>query len=156
MIYQIGSLLRSEVEAGEPGTRIFAESIAAALSVHLVRRYSLRKPKIQEFTGGLPKYKLNAAVEYIHENLDRELCLAELAETVQTRSNYFATLFKLSTGLAPHQYITKCRIDRAKVLLAKLDLSIAEIGQEVGFQSQSHFTKVFRNWTATTPKAYRD
>ncbi len=156
LIYQIGLMLRSEVEVGEPGSRIFAESIAAALSVHLVRRYSLRKPKIQEFTGGLPKYKLIAAVEYIHENLDRELSLAEIAGTVQMSSHYFATLFKQSTGLAPHQYITKCRIEKAKILLAKRDLSIVEICLEVGFQSQSHFTKVFRKGTGTTPKVYRD
>jgi AraC-like DNA-binding protein len=80
---------------------------------------------------------------------------AELAVLVQMSPYYFASLFKQSTGLAPHQYITKCRIERAKQLLKKRELTIMEICQQVGFQSQSHFTRVFRKHTATTPKTYR-
>jgi AraC family transcriptional regulator len=98
---------------------------------------------------------LREAIAYINDHLDRNLSLAELAALVQMSPYYFASLFKQSTGLAPHQYITKCRIERAKQLLKKRELTIMEICQQVGFQSQSHFTRVFRKHTATTPKAYR-
>ncbi|MEW6499227.1 MAG: AraC family transcriptional regulator [Cyanobacteriota bacterium] len=156
LIHQIGLALKSELESDGLGSGLYAESMATALSVHLLRRYSVPKPVIQEYTGGLPRYKLKQAIEYINEHLDKELALAEIAAVVHMSSHYFASLFKQSTGLAPHQYVTKCRVEKAKQLLAKGELTIIEICQQVGFQSQSHFTKVFRKYTATTPKAYRN
>ncbi len=130
--------------------------MATALSVHLLRRYSSRKPQISNFTDGLPNYKLKKAIAYIHEHLDQSLTLAQLSSVVEISPHYFATLFKQSTGFAPHQYIVKCRINLAKRLLARQNLTLVEICQQVGFQNQSHFTRVFRQYTATTPKAFRD
>nr|WP_268896784.1 AraC family transcriptional regulator [Hassalia byssoidea] len=130
--------------------------MATALSVHLLRRYSARQQQIKNYTGGLPKYRLREAVNYINEHLDHNLTLAEVAASVQMSPHYFASLFKQSTGLTPHQYVMKCRIDKAKQLLHIRELTLVEICHQVGFQSQSHFTRVFREHTKTTPKVYRD
>ncbi len=130
--------------------------MATALSAHLLRRYSTKQLVIRDYRGGLPKYKLRGAIAYINDHLDQNLSLAELAATVQMSPYYFASLFKQSIGLAPHQYVTQCRIERAKQLLKTRELTIIEICQQVGFQSQSHFTRVFRKYTATTPKVYRE
>ena len=156
LIYQIGLDLKTELETDGVDSRLYAESMATALSIHLLRRYSARKQEIKEFRGGLPQYKLMEVISYINAHLDQDITLAELAALIQMSTHYFASLFKQSTGLAPPQYITKCRIDKAKQLLAIRQLAIAEICQQVGFQSQSHFTKVFRKYTTTTPKLYRD
>ncbi len=156
LIYQIGLALKTELESGGVDSCLYAESMATALSVHLLRRYLARKQTLQDYTGGLPKYKLQEAIAYINEHLDHSLHLAEIAAIVQISPHYFATLFKQSTGFAPHQYVTKCRIEKAKRLLKRQELTIVEICQQVGFQSQSHFTKVFRQHTLATPKAYRD
>ncbi|WP_431193519.1 helix-turn-helix domain-containing protein [Trichocoleus desertorum] len=110
---------------------------------------------MREYTGGLPPHKLNQAITYIHGHLDQDLRLAEIAAIVQMSPHYFATLFKQSTGLAPHQFVTQCRIEHAKWLLAKQELTILEILPQLGFKSQSHFTKVFREQTGLTPTAYR-
>lgn len=155
LIYQIALALKAELESGVDSC-LYAESMATALSVHLLRRYLARKPIIQDYTGGLPKYKLREAIAYINDNLAHSLHLAEIAAIVQMSPHYFASLFKQSTGLAPHQYVTKCRIEKAKQFLKRPELTIIEICQQVGFQSQSHFTKVFRQHTEVTPKAYRD
>ncbi|MEC4819462.1 MAG: AraC family transcriptional regulator, partial [Scytonema sp. PMC 1069.18] len=104
---------------------------------------------------GIPLIELGGGCQ-IHNHLDENLTLAELAAIVQMSPHYFASLFKQSTGLAPHQYLTQCRIERAKRLLLHRNLTIVEICHTVGFQNQSHFTKVFRQHTGTTPKAYRD
>ena len=152
----MGLALKAELAIGGADSRLYAESMATVLSIHLLRRYSSRKPQISNFTDGLPKYKLKNAIAYIHENLDESLTLAQLSQIVQMSPHYFATLFKQSTGLSPHQYIIKCRIDLAKQLLARQNLTLVEICQQVGFQNQSHFTRVFRQYTATTPKAFRD
>ncbi len=156
LIHQMGLALKAELETGGADSQLYAESMGTALSVHLMRRYSVRLPQIKEYTGGLPKYRLKQAIAYINENLDQHLTLSELSSVVQISPHYFASLFKQSTGLAPHQYVTKCRIERAKQLLLQRDLTLVEICYQVGFQNQSHFTRVFRQYVKTTPKAYRD
>jgi AraC family transcriptional regulator len=156
LIQQIGLALKTELEAGETDSRLYADSMATALCLHLLKRYSVRKHEIKDYTGGLPHYKLKQAIAYINENLEQNLSLTEIATVLGMSSHYFATLFKQSMGIAPHQYVTKCRIEQAKQLLAKRELTIVEICHQIGYQSQSHFTRVFRQYTKTTPKAYRE
>lgn len=156
LIEHIGLALKVELESGGADSRFYAESMASALSVHLLRRYSFQKQEIRNYTDGLSKYKLKQAIAYIHDHLDQNLTLAELSQLVYMSPHYFTTLFKQSTGLTPHHYLIKCRIEKAKQLLARHELSLVGISHSVGFQNQSHFTRVFRQYTLTTPKAYRD
>lgn len=155
LIQQIGLELYRELAENEVGSCLYAESMATALAAHLLRRYSTKKLVIREYTSGLPNYKLREAIAYINDHLDQKLSLAEMAALVQMSPYYFASLFKQSTGFAPHQYVTKCRIEKAKQLLKRQELTIIEVCQLVGFQSQSHFTRVFRQHTGVTPKVYR-
>jgi AraC family transcriptional regulator len=155
-IEQMGIALKHELETGGIESKLYAESMAIALSAHLLRRYATQNHHIKKYTNGLSPSQLKQAIDYIQENLDRDLSLEELANILHISSHYFAHLFKRSTGYSPHKYIVKCRIERAKQLLQKRELSIIEICQQVGFQSQSHFTKLFRKHTQTTPKLYRD
>jgi AraC family transcriptional regulator len=69
---------------------------------------------------------------------------------------HFSRLFKQSTGLSPYQYVTNSRIEKAKRLLVQTEEAINQIGQQVGFPNQSHFTNVFRKAMGVTPKAYRE
>ncbi len=156
LIYQIGVLLKSELESNGLGSRLYADSLFTALAINLLRRYSTRKPVVRDFTGGLPKRKLQQAMEYIYDHLSEDLSLREIAAFLQMSPNYFTSLFKQSTGLSAHQYVIQCRIEKAKRLLTKPDLSIFEVSQQVGFQSQSHFINVFRKQTGITPKTYRE
>jgi AraC family transcriptional regulator len=156
LIQHMGLALKAELEAGGTDSRLYAESMATALSAHLLRRYCSHPQEIKDYTDGLSKYKLRQTISYINEHLDRNLMLAEIAAAVRMSPNYFASLFKQSTGLTPHQYVMKCRIEKAKQLLHHQELTLVEICQEVGFTSQSHFTRVFRQHTKTTPKSYRD
>ena len=68
--------------------------------------------------------------------------------------HYFSQLFKESTGITPHQYVIRCRIDRAKDLLKQGKLSIAEIAKEVGFVDQSHLHRHFKRLVGVTPKLF--
>ncbi|MEW6494490.1 MAG: AraC family transcriptional regulator [Cyanobacteriota bacterium] len=156
LIQQIGLELLNELRLGGVDSRLYADSMATALSAHLLQRYCVKRAVIPEYTSGLPQHKLREVIDYINDHLDQNLILSEIAAIVKMSPHYFASLFKQSTGLAPHQYITKARIDRAKKLLARQELTITEILQELGFKNQSHFTRVFRKHTGSTPKAYRD
>lgn len=158
---QIGLLLKSELERGGGGTslidnQLYVESMATTLVMHLLRHYSTARQSVQNSQAGLPPSRLRQVMAYIHEHLADDLSLTEVASIVPLSAHYFATLFKQSTGETLLQYITRCRIERAKELLASRTLTIADICQQVGFRDQSYFTKVFRRYNHMTPKIYRN
>ena len=108
-------------------------------------------------TGGeLPAYRVRRVAQYIRENLRRELRLAELSAVVHMSPYHFARLFKRSTGVPPHRFLVRHRIDEACALLAARKVPIAEIARSVGFRTPSHFTTTFRRVTGMTPSAYRN
>ncbi|GAB1543937.1 AraC family transcriptional regulator [Scytonema sp. NUACC21] len=155
LIQQIGLVLKSELEAQGKGSRIYIESLATTLCIHLLKNYAGSSAKIAIETEGLSRLKLRQAIEYINQNLEKDLTLAEIAAAVGMSMYHFSRLFKQSTGYSPHQYVLNSRIEKSKRLLAKTEEAIDQICQQVGFQSQSHFTNVFRKFIGTTPKAYR-
>ena len=106
-------------------------------------------------TSALPSCRLRRVTEYIQQNLDRDLRLAELAALVYMSPYHFARLFKCSTGVPPYRFVVRRRIARAREFLATRELSIAQISQMVGFRTPSHFTTVFRRVTGITPRSYR-
>ncbi|MEW6497227.1 MAG: AraC family transcriptional regulator [Cyanobacteriota bacterium] len=150
------SALKSELKSEGQGSRLYVESLATALGVHLLRHYCTSSLQIPTYSDGLSRRKLRLVIEYIKDNLERDLRLAQMAAFVGMSPYHFARLFKLSTGQSPHQYVTHYRIECAKQLLANTDLAITEIAYRVGFSSPSHLTRVFRQYTSITPKAYRD
>jgi AraC family transcriptional regulator len=135
--------------------RVYAEALATALALHLLRRYAACRPPGRE-VGGLAPYKLRRVMAYIQAHLEHALPLAELAAVAQTSPAHFARLFKQTTGQTSHQYVITCRIERAKQLLTETALPLSEIGPQVGCTDQSHFTALFRTHAGLTPKAYRD
>ena len=106
-------------------------------------------------SGGLPGATLRRVVEHINSNVHRGPRLAELSALAHLSVFHFARLFKLSTGLPPHRFVVRQRIEHAKVLLARGDVPIAADARGVGFRTASHFTSAFYRATGLTPSAYR-
>jgi len=105
--------------------------------------------------GVLPRCRLRRVTEFIQQNLDKDLALAELAAVVSMSPYHFARLFKCSTGVPPHRFVVRQRIARARAVLTTPELSIAQISRMVGFRTPSHFTTVFRRSLGITPGTYR-
>jgi AraC family transcriptional regulator len=135
--------------------RLYAESLGNVLAVHLLRYYAVPNTQPVTFTGGLSAARLRHVTEFISDNYDRDIKLAELAQVAGMSSFHFAREFKRTTGTTPHQYLIKFRIECAKALLAKRDLPLIEVSLRSGFSHQSHFTRLFRRVTGTTPHSYR-
>lgn len=93
---------------------------------------------------GLPPARLRQALEFINDQLDQELSLAELAALVHLSPYYFTRLFKQAVGIAPHQYVILQRVEAAKQLLANRDLTIAQVAAQVGFADASHLSRHFK------------
>lgn len=154
LIQNIGLALKTALEIDGLGSCLYAESMANALAVHLLSRYSTRERAIRRYAKGLSQQHLKQVVDYIKQNLDRNLSLTELAAVVQMSSYHFAHLFKQSTKVSPHQYIIQCRVERTKKLLLKGDLTIAEVAHIVGFASQGHLNYHFKRLVGMTPKKF--
>lgn len=156
LIEHVGMALLAELKAEGVAGRLYAESLATQLAVQLLRRYTAAEHIIREHKGELAPHRLRRALDYINDDLARDLTLTEVARHVGISPYWFARMFKQSTGLAPHRYVIEQRIAQAKRLLSGTKLPIAEIALQIGCHSQSQLNNLFRRHAGTTPKAYRD
>jgi AraC family transcriptional regulator len=154
LIEQMGLALKQETLASGQAGADYADAMAIALSSHLARRYGKRV--LPSPSGKLTPYQTQQIRDYVHVNLAENLSIDCLAQVVQLSLGYFATLFRRTFGLTPHQYVVQQRIERARNLLRYSDLPILAIAHQVGFQTQSHFTRLFQQQVGITPKQYRD
>ena len=109
-----------------------------------------------EVVGGLPPRRLQKVLEHVKENIEKDLSVAEMAQVVGMSQYYFSKLFKMSTGTTPHQYVMRQRVERAQELLRDGGAALVEVATNVGFETQSHFTSVFRRLVGITPKKFRE
>lgn len=151
----IALLLLTELKQNNLGSRLYIESLSNVLVVQLLRQYSTSKPLLAFDQGGLPQHQLQHILEYIHEHLDQDIKLADLAGLLGISQFHFSHLFKQTLKTSPYQYLLQQRIERAKLLLKQSDRAIIDIALECGFNSHSHLSKTFRQLTGITPKAYR-
>ncbi len=99
---------------------------------------------------------LTRAKEFIAENQTEELSLKQVARAVNMSTFYFCKMFKKTTGINFTDYVSRLRIEKAKNLLLNPNLRISEIAYEVGFQSLTHFNRVFKNLLGQSPSEYRE
>ena len=97
----------------------------------------------------------HTATEYVRAHLDDDLCVETIARQCGVGSTHFSNTFRQVTGLTPHRYVRRARIERACDLLRTTALGIGEIAAAVGFAAQSHFCTAFRAERGMTPSAYR-
>lgn len=104
---------------------------------------------------GLVKWRLRRAIAFIDEHIDEKITLADMASASGLSRMHFAAQFQVATGLRPHEYLLKRRIERAQTLMRATREPLVQIALSVGFQSQAHFTTVFRRFVGETPYRWR-
>ena len=95
------------------------------------------------------------AKAYLEDHVTEEVSLDEVAKAVNLSSFYFSRLFKKETERSFVEYLSDLRVRKAQQLLGNTRMSISQVGFEVGFKSLTHFNRVFKKVTDTTPSAYR-
>lgn len=152
---QICSMLKQELEQREIGSRLYADSAAQLLAVHLLRHHCTVEHRVQEYKGGLPRNRLRRVTDYVQAHLETNFSLDDLAQQAGMSSYHFARLFKQSMGETPNQYVVRLRMETAQRLLRETNLGVLDVALAVGYNSPSHLATQFKRFTGVTPSAYR-
>ena len=99
--------------------------------------------------------KIKLSIDYILRHLHYDISLKQIADNAGLSETYFSALFKKETGETVSEFIQKSRVREAQSMIQFSEYSLLEIGQYLGFCSQSHFSKTFRKYTGMTPGQFR-
>ncbi len=155
LLQMLGSTLLSIADTGDPNGSLFAEFLTLAIVTHLVGLYGGIAPPTARKTSALPKWRLKRAIDFIEAHLDSPLALADISGAAGLSRMHFAVQFRAATGVRPHEYVLRRRIEKAQTVLATTDMPIAELALATGFSSQAHFTVVFKRFSGLTPRRWR-
>ncbi|WP_445143359.1 helix-turn-helix domain-containing protein [Dyella sp. Tek66A03] len=156
MLYQIAVALGESMERGfSPADRLFVDGMQAALAGHLLGNYSIDRWHPPSTAPDLDPKKLKRVLDLIEIRFTEQLPLCDLAAEACLSEFHFSRLFHLATGLSPHRYVTRRRVQAAERLLAHTRASLLQIALETGFGSQANFIRAFRKSTGLTPGQYR-
>jgi len=154
----VESLGRALLEASHMGGsfgQLYADCINIAIVARLVssanRMTACPRPKVAE----LARWRLKRALDYVEARLDKPVSLADVASSAGLTRMHFATQFRAATGMRPHDFVLRRRIDRAQELLRDPKLALVDVALSVGFQTQAHFTTVFKRFAGETPHRWR-
>jgi len=98
---------------------------------------------------------ITRAKAYIEANCATDLSLGQTARALNLSIFYFCKLFKKATGVNFSEYLSRARLERAKGLLLDPNVRVSEAAFEAGFQSLTHFNRVFKNLVGTSPSEFR-
>jgi AraC-like DNA-binding protein len=154
MVDSLGRALLDADRMGSACGELYADSLSIAIAMRLLRPADGGGCGRQR-ASALVQWRLKRAVDYVEARLGEAVSLSEIASAVGLTRMHFAAQFRATTGLRPHEYLLRRRIERAQELLVGTHLPLVDIALSLGFQSQSHFTSVFKRFTGQPPNAWR-
>jgi len=153
----VSAIVRQIVAAARDGTGddLYLASLGNALIIQ--GHHAFGRPVQAEHPRGSRSGLMiaHAATEYVRANLDGDLSVEAIARRCGVGATHFSNTFRQVTGMTPHRYVRRARIERACELLRTTALGVGEIADMVGFAGQSHFCTAFTQERGVTPTAYR-
>lgn len=148
--------LADEVRVGGLGGQLYVEALRCQISIHILRTYATMIAfREHRCSGGLSRTEYKILVEYIEENINRNISLAELAGLLQLSVFHFSRKFRREFGCPPYAYVLQQRLEYAKRQLRRSNVPLKIVAASSGFSDQSHMTRVFRRILNVTPAEYR-
>jgi AraC-like DNA-binding protein len=154
LCHELLKALAEEVTAPDQRGKLYAETLVLATLLDLMK-HSGALPHVTPVKGGLAPWQLRRVEAMINDRLGEDVSLAELASAANLSKAHFARAFHHSTGMPPHKYQLNARIEHAKRLLRRGDMSLTEIGIACGFGAQSQFIRAFNRVIGVTPGVWR-
>jgi AraC family transcriptional regulator len=142
---------------------IYADAVRLATVARMLSIQSWPRPAarpsqdaFRDSSHGLSKWRLKRVASYVAGHIGDKVTLADMARAAGLSRMHFAALFLRATGLRPHEYLVRQRVAIAGELLLSTERPIVEVALSVGFQTQAHFTTVFKRVTGSTPARWRE
>jgi AraC family transcriptional regulator len=152
-IMHLAQLFAEECASDEPHSRLYGDNLLMALLLALSRLSNSKRASIRQ--GQLAPWQLRRVTEFFESHLDENVQLQTLCDLARLSRSHFCRAFKISTGLAPHQWLLQARVAKAKQLLLQKDMPLAQIALDVGFADQAHFTRTFGRAAGQSPGAWQ-
>jgi AraC family transcriptional regulator len=147
--------MKREMELGCPSGRFYLDGLALAMASRLVARHSSIAKAPVTRNEGLSGRRLKQVLSLIEDQLAEDLSLEQIASVAEVSASHLKTLFRKSMGVPVHQYVIQRRVERAKTLLLRDDLSMADIALAAGFAHQSHMARHMRRVLGMPPRAVK-
>jgi AraC family transcriptional regulator len=155
VMVHLASALLPALQRPDEARRLFIDHVTLAMLSHLCGSYGGTRTGTPLPKGGMTRLQANRAKEFLSTHCADDLSLVDAARACGLSRGHFTKSFRVATGLTPHQWLQRYRIDRAKHLLSNPALTIAQIAVSCGFADQSHLTRVFSRLLGDTPAAWR-
>ncbi len=152
---RLGSVLLPAFQRPGQASALFIDHVTLAMLTHLCSSYAGARLGIPFSKGGMTRLQANRAKEFLAAHCADDVSLVDAARACGLSRGHFTKAFRVSTGLTPHQWLQRHRIDMAKRRLRNPALSIADIAAACGFSDQSHLTRVFSRLVGDSPAAWR-
>ena len=163
VIRRLSDALAATEAADDSHSAICADALRLAI---LTRQFSRQANSARTDTAAtedlpgrnvrsLQKWRLKRVLQYVDDHLDAKITLQDLATVAGLSRMHFAAQFRTAVGMRPHEYLLKRRIERAEELLKQAEVSLVDVALTVGFQTQAHFTTVFKRFAGDTPHQWR-
>ncbi|MCL6456549.1 MAG: AraC family transcriptional regulator [Gorillibacterium sp.] len=144
----------TELEIRQTGHEAYTKLLLSELLITLLRLTEGRPTEIADYPNSL-HYKVSEVAQYIGKHYAETLTLGQLSGLFHISPFYLSRIFTQVTGLSIISYINHVRVEEARKLLQETDLSVTEIALQVGYQSVTHFGRVFKTAMGASPQKYR-
>jgi AraC family transcriptional regulator len=151
----LGRALLEADEIGGSFGQLYADGVGHAILARLLSLSHQTGPVQRPKVSALAKWRLKRAIDYIEARFAEQVTLADIAAAAGLTRMHFAAQFRAATGLRPHEYLLRRRIEHAQEMLAATLTPVVDVALSVGFQTQSQFTTVFKRFTGQPPNAWR-
>jgi AraC family transcriptional regulator len=150
----IVSLLLDRISESDTLGRLEMDTLGILTCAHLLRAWS-RTRTASELRGRLGSLQTRRAIAFLNDHLHCDIGLKDVAEYVGLSPYHFTRAFKRTVGVSPHRYLLLRRLEKAKTLLEKSSLGVAQIAARVGYADSNQLARVFRKELQTSPTSYR-
>lgn len=154
-VWHFGQALLPALESPREVGSMYAEHALFAATTYFACAFGGMREISHPKRGGLAPWQLQRATETMMASLRDNIGLSQIADECRLSVGYFVRAFKRSTGVPPHRWLLRQRVERAKTFLRSSRMTLTEIAIECGFSDQTHFTRVFTGHVGMTPGSWR-
>lgn len=154
-IRSIGLSLLPALRTPDCVSRLFTDHVTLALAAHAAQTYGGMQAVSRPIKGGLAPWQERRSKEMIAGDLAGVRSLQEIGAACGLSVSHFSRAFRKTTGLSPHAWLLEVRVETAKSMLQRRDVSLSTTARACGFADQSHFSRVFARHVGLSPGAWR-